>query len=95
VQITLKHMGYEYLRDAIVVARLSKNVFLESAGNTSAAEIRAGIKGAGADKVVYGSDLPYVSPEVVIQRIQLMEDVSDRDKEAILGDNMARLHNRK
>jgi predicted TIM-barrel fold metal-dependent hydrolase len=95
VPIMLKHMGYEYLRDAIVVARLTKNVLLETAGNTSAAEIRAGIKGAGAEKVVYGSDLPYVSPEIVIQRIQLMEDVSEREKQAVLGGNIAQLHNLK
>ena len=86
VTIMLKHMGYEYLRDAIVVARLTNNVLLETAGNTSAAEIRAGIKGAGAEKVVFGSDLPYVSPEIVIQRIQLMEDVSEQEKRAVLGE---------
>ncbi len=93
VQITLKHMGYEYIRDAITVARLTKNVFLETAGNTSPAEIRAGIKQAGAEKVVYGSDLPYLNPEIVIQKIQLLEDVTDAEKELVLGKNMARIHN--
>jgi uncharacterized protein len=93
VQITLKHMGYRYIRDAIVVARLTENVFLETAGNTSSHEIRAGIKGAGAEKVVFGSDLPYIDPEIVIHKIQMLEDVSDREKEMVLGGNMARFHN--
>lgn len=92
VQITLKHMGYRYIRDAITVARLTSNVFLETAGNTSASEIRAGIKEAGAEKVVYGSDTPYINPEIVIQKIQMLEDVSDKEKEMVLGGNMARLH---
>jgi hypothetical protein len=92
VQITLKHMGYEYVRDAITVARLTKNVFLETAGNTLPSEIRAGIKEAGAEKVVYGSDLPYINPEIVIQKIRLLEDVSERDKDLVLGGNMARIH---
>jgi len=93
VQITLKHMGYEYIRDALTVARLTKNVFVETAGNTIPTEIRAGIKEAGADKIVYGSDLPYINPEIVIQKIQLLEDVSDKEKEMVLGGNMARIHN--
>lgn len=92
VQITLKHLGYHYIRDAITVARLTKNVFLETAGNTTSNEIRASIKEAGAEKVVFGSDTPYISPEIVIQKIQLLEDVSDREKEQVLGNNMARLH---
>jgi uncharacterized protein len=93
VPIMLKHLGYEYVRDAIVVAQLTKNVFLETAGNSSSAEIRAAIKEAGAEKVVYGSDLPYITPEVVIQKIRLMEDVSDREKADVLGNNIARMHN--
>ncbi len=93
VPIMLKHLGYEYVRDAIVVAQLTKNVFLETAGNSSSADIHACIKQAGPAKVVYGSDLPYISPEVVIQKIQLMEDISEKDKADVLGDNIARMHN--
>ena len=93
VPIMLKHLGYEYVRDAIVASQLAKNVFLETAGNSSSADIHACIKQAGANKVVFGSDLPYISPEVVIQKIRLMEDVSDREKADVLGDNVARMHN--
>jgi len=92
VQITLKHLGYRYIRDAITVARLTQNVFLETAGNTSASEIRAAIKEAGAEKVIFGSDSPYIDPEIVIQKIKMLEDVSDREKEMVLGGNMARVH---
>jgi uncharacterized protein len=92
VPIMLKHLGYEYVRDAIVAAQLCENIYLETAGNSSSAEIRACIKQAGAKRVVYGSDLPYINPEVVIQKINLLEDISDKDKTDVLGDNIARMH---
>ncbi len=92
VPIMLKHIGYQYVRDAITVARLTKNVLLETAGNTTSNEIRAAIKLAGAEKVVFGSDMPYINPEIVIQKIRLLGDVSEREKELVLGGNIARLH---
>jgi predicted TIM-barrel fold metal-dependent hydrolase len=89
--IFLKHIGYHYWRDAIIVARHTDNVYLETAGNTTSGEIMEAIKQAGAHRVVYGSDLPYIIPEVVIAKITGLP-ISDRDKALVLGENIQRIH---
>jgi predicted TIM-barrel fold metal-dependent hydrolase len=91
VPIYLKHIGYEYWRDAIIVAQRYPNVYLETAGNTSSGEIYAAIREAGADKVCYGSDLPYILPHVVIQKIRCLP-ISDEEKEQVLVLNSARIN---
>jgi len=41
--------------------------------------------------VVFGSDLPYIVPEVVMAKIRGLP-ASDRDKSLILGDTVAKIH---
>jgi predicted TIM-barrel fold metal-dependent hydrolase len=91
VPIFLKHMGYHYWRDAIVVARHTDNVYLETAGNTTSGEILEAVKQVGATRVVFGSDLPYIFPEVVLAKIRGLP-ISQEDKARILGGNVARIH---
>ena len=91
VPMFLKHLGYHYWRDAIIVARHADNVYLETAGNTTSGEIMAAVREAGAAKVVFGSDLPYIVPEVVMAKIRGLP-ASDRDKSLILGATVAKLH---
>ena len=91
VPIYLKHIGYEYWRDAIILAQRYPNVYLETAGNTSAGEIYAAVREAGADKVCYGSDLPYILPHVVVQKIRSLP-ITDDEKEQVLALNSARIN---
>jgi len=91
IPIFLKHIGYHYWRDAIIVARHTDNVYLETSGNTTSGEIMEAIKQAGASRVVYGSDLPYLFPEVVIAKIKGLA-VNDRDKALILAGNVKKIH---
>lgn len=92
VPIYLKHIGYEYWRDAVIMATRYPNVYLETAGASTSGEILAAIRWAGAAKVCYGSDLPYVLPSVVIKKIRSLP-ISDDDKALVLGLNSARLNN--
>ncbi len=91
VPIYLKHIGYEYWRDAVIMAQRYPNIYLETAGASTSGEIFAAIRLAGADKVCYGSDLPYVLPSVVIAKIRSLP-ASDADKELVLGLNSARIN---
>jgi predicted TIM-barrel fold metal-dependent hydrolase len=91
IPIFLKHLGYHYWRDAIIVARHTENVYLETAGNTTSGEIMEAVRQAGASRVVYGSDLPYIIPEAIIAKIRGLP-ISDSDKSLILGGNMQKIH---
>lgn len=92
VPIYLKHIGYEYWRDAVIMATRYENVYLETAGASTSGEILAAIRWAGANKVCYGSDLPYCLPSVVIKKIESLP-ISAEDKALVLGLNSARLNN--
>jgi predicted TIM-barrel fold metal-dependent hydrolase len=88
VPIYLKHTGYQHWRDATIVAHHMPNVYIETGCNSTTGEILHAIQGAGADKVCYGSDLPYVFPELVISKIRSLP-ISDEDKANVLGLNSA------
>ncbi len=48
------------------------------------------MKRVGADRVVYGSDMPFGLPEIEMMKISLCE-IPDEEKEMLLGANMARI----
>ena len=89
VPIILGHMGSEYPDDAILVARWFDNVVVDSsfAGVNA---IDKAVEIAGPEKVVYASDYPQGSMEIDNLRVKLA-DISDRDKELILGRNIRRI----
>ncbi len=69
----------EYLRDQILADSM---VF-------SAEGVRHLVAEMGASQVVYGTDMPYVWPDTVDAILEA--DITDAQKEAILGGNMSRL----
>ncbi|MCK9150538.1 amidohydrolase family protein [Methanobacterium alcaliphilum] len=48
------------------------------------------IKAIGAEKILFGSDYPWINPSGDIKRIKALE-ISENDKELILGKNAAKL----
>lgn len=91
VPIILGHIGYEYHRDAILVAKRNPNVYLETAGNSHAWIIAEAVRQATAKQVLYGSDAPFFDPKWVISKISLHPGLTDEEKQLMLGGNMARL----
>lgn len=89
--IYLKHIGYEYWRDAIQLAKRYDNCFVEPAANATCSEIYASVLYAGAEKVCYGSDFPYIDPRVVISKIRELP-ISDEEKDLIFYKNTARIN---
>jgi hypothetical protein len=84
------HLGYDMINDAIAVAQLNANVYLETS-NVTASAIKEVIKRCGAGKVIYGSGLPYALPDQVYDRIRKMPGLSETDRESILGGTMLKL----
>ena len=87
----LKHVGYEYWRDAIEMARHYPNICLETAGNSTTGVIAAAIREAGADKVCYGSDFPYIIPEVILAKIRGL-NLPEDELDLVLGGNSVRIN---
>lgn len=89
--LIIGHMGKRLYEDAILVAKWFDNIILETSFR-SPREITYAVKRIGADRVVYGSDMPFGIPEIEIMKINLC-DISSRDKEMILGENIASILN--
>lgn len=91
VNMILGHLGYEYYRDAIQVAARMPNVYVETCGNGHAWTIAEAVRQATASKVVYGSDAPFFDPKWVVSKVALHPQLTDDEKRAILGGNLARM----
>jgi predicted TIM-barrel fold metal-dependent hydrolase len=91
VPIILAHIGYRYWEDAALVAREFRNVYLETAGNSTPSTINGAIRVAGADHVLFGTDSPYHDPQYCIDKVELLPDLTDEERKLVMGGNMARL----
>jgi predicted TIM-barrel fold metal-dependent hydrolase len=87
----LGHMQYLYLTDAIELGKRYKNIYIETAGNGTTEAIRYVIDNLGAERLIYGDDIPFNYPMDVHEKIQEQPRVSDKEKELILGGNFRRL----
>ena len=89
----LGHMGLpDMWREAIVAAQLYPNILLETCGTPSLA-IRMAIERVGAERVVYGSDLPFGWPENLQFQLQKIRDLglAKEQERLVLGGTMAKL----
>jgi predicted TIM-barrel fold metal-dependent hydrolase len=89
--LIIGHMGKRLYEDAILVARWFENIILETSFR-SPRDITKAVKLVGADRVVYGSDMPFGLPEIEMMKIRLCE-ISSEEKEMLLGANIARILN--
>jgi uncharacterized protein len=93
VKLILGHAGgrYEGHRASAALARAYPNVFMDLSGDTFAfGVVEWLVEHAGADRIMYGSDLFMLDGRPVMGRI-LDADVSLDAKQLILGENAARL----
>jgi len=83
--------GYEGVQESIRVARQRPNVFLETCySGRFWGRIEMMVNGAGADRVLWGSDFPFLDASAALGEV-VYAKVSDAQKEKILGRNMAAL----
>ena len=88
--IVLGHMGGRLTVDAVLVAERAPNVYLESSDNMYRLGTMA--KRIGVERVLFGSNTPFSSPEAEMYKITVRKDLSTAQKDLILGGNAARLH---
>lgn len=80
-----------YRSEAIAAARACSNVYLETCSTfRTPGVIEELVSGAGADRVLFGSDIPLMDPRPQLGKI-LTAAITDDDKRQIIGDNARRL----
>lgn len=86
------HDGRRFnLTDHLILAREAHNVFLDLTFSVVPyADVKKIVDGAGADKVLYGSDSPMMAMSFQIGKVAFA-DISDDDKRKILGENARRV----
>ena len=89
--LLMGHCGYGEWDVSIRVARDCPNVYLELTGAHDAnGAIERMVEGAGSEKMLYGTDLPWFDPHYVIGCI-LFAHLDDEDRHNILHRNAERL----
>lgn len=93
--VIMAHMGNGDLegnwRLAIEVAERCPNVYLETCGSTvDLGYIEAACAAVGAERVIFGTDLPLLDPHVQLAKIAGAR-IDEQARKRILGKNMARL----
>ena len=87
--LIIGHMGKRLFEDAILVARWFENIVIETSFRNPG-DIARAVKRVGADRVVYGSDMPFGVPEIEMMKVRIC-DITAEEKEMVLGANMARI----
>lgn len=86
----MAHMGCPWhLAGAIRAARELPNILLETAA-VDVASIRMAVRDAGSDRVVMGSDFPFLSSEGMLSAIKAAVP-DDEERAEVLGGNLAAL----
>ena len=82
------HAGRE---EAIAVARSHDNIYLDLCSSwLSRAEVEWMAAEVGAERLFFGTDIPFIDPRYTLGRVALA-NLSDEELRLILGENMARL----
>lgn len=90
VPVLMAHIGYFWSVDqAIQYARQLPNLYLETS-RAPIFEIAQAVREAGAEKVIWGTDSPFVDYEWEFKKMERATDKPD-EYEMIVGGNMARL----
>ncbi len=89
VPILIGHMGGGSW-SAVRVAGRWENLYLETSGAKSPRVVLEAVRALGAERVVYGSDFPYLRPEAERAKIECLR-IPEEDRELIMGRNMARI----
>jgi len=89
INFILAHGGKDYYRDAIRIAKMRRNVYLET---STLSYYRTGmiLKGVGPRKIVFGSDTPYSHIEMERRKLELLIPTA-RARKLVFSDNAKRI----
>jgi predicted TIM-barrel fold metal-dependent hydrolase len=98
LKLILAHMGNGFWDQAINIAHKYKNVRFDTAIALSYyssiklddSEAKEMIREIGADRILFGTDYPWINPAMDIERINSLS-ISESDRKLILGENAANL----
>lgn len=91
VTFIMAHMGMNLYKDAIFVARILKNIVLETSAQPWTHRIcKPAIEQIGPDRLVWGSDAPLHHQEIEMKKVT-MSGLNDEEKRKVLGENMKRI----
>ena len=92
-KVILAHMGgFFHLDDAIRVCRDFKNVYLDTCESPLIHDIKRAVEILGADRILFGTDIPTDNPLFEIEKIKAMK-LSKEEEDLIFYKNIARLLN--
>lgn len=87
-KIIMAHMqGPKYLE----TTEKFSNVYLGTTGMFSPSELKGALQRLGAEKLIAGSDSPYIEPEREIRKFDLISGIKEREKALILGENIQKV----
>lgn len=84
--------GFFNAREALAAAREHENIILETSAFPYPRIIQDAVDELGAERVVYGSDMPPANPVVELKKIEVL-DLTDEQRERILWRNAADMLN--
>ncbi|MEM3387503.1 MAG: amidohydrolase family protein [Nitrososphaerales archaeon] len=93
VPIVLGHMGHGhivYINGSLEVASRRKNIYLEPSGMPMHTKILEAVKMLGAERVLWGSDVPFHHYAVELTKV-MVADLSEKELELVLGRNALQL----
>ena len=92
VSFIIGHSGlWEFHEQAIEVARRLPNVFLDTAETAPPGVIHNLVRGTSADRVLYGSDHPFIPFGFEIGKVAKYAGLTPAELRQVLGENLARL----
>lgn len=90
-KVILAHMGgFFHSNDAIEVAKKYKNVYIDTCEMPIINEIKRAVKELGADKVLFGTDIPTDNPLFEIEKIKSIGLLKE-EEDLIFYKNIARI----
>jgi len=95
VIMIIGHMGSHAWLESVEMAKIHKNIYLDTTDVPNEVSIiPTTIEVAGSEKILWGSDAPVLNSAVELAKIKsadLYGKVTEKDKELILGGNIARI----
>lgn len=82
--------GFFNAREALAAARRHENIVLETSAFPYPRVVQEAVDELGAERVVYGSDMPPGNPIVELEKIEVL-DLTDEQRERILWRNAAEM----